>query len=181
MEADIALMLVLVGGFLLGIFRGPVRQLVGLGVVLVAFLVAAYLRPTVGDWISAQAVDYSREYNEMLAFGLSFAVLGGLGLIVVQVVGTTTHLTRRPTFDAILGGLLGIGVALISLAVLMIVLDTYYAAEQSGASGQLAFVRELEAALRNSAIARSIHESLVPLLLTVFGPLLPADVRAPTG
>lgn len=178
MEADLTLSLILVAGFLLGLFRGPVRQLLALGVVLVSFVIAVYLRPPVGDWIATQALDYSREYNEMLGFGLAFVVLVGVGVFVVQLIGATTHLTRRVTLDAILAGLLGLGLVVLTLACFMIVLDSYYATEPSGGGSQLGFVRELNIALGNSAIARAVHENVVPILLTVFGPILPPDLRA---
>ena len=73
-EADVVIVVLLVAGFILGVVRGAVRQLIVLGAWLVAFLVAPYFRPTVGDWILSNAPEYSREYVDMLAFLASFLV-----------------------------------------------------------------------------------------------------------
>ena len=75
MEVDVALLILLAAAFLLGVLRGAVRQLIVIGAWLVTFVVAAYLRPTVGDWIASNAPEYSRAHVEMLAFAASFLAM----------------------------------------------------------------------------------------------------------
>jgi uncharacterized membrane protein required for colicin V production len=180
-EADIALVFFFAGALLLGIFRGAVRQLIALGAWAIALIVAAYLRGTVGDWIAAQAHQYSREHVEMLAFALVFLVLFTVALLVIEIGGSTIRLTQRPAVDEILGGLLGLGVAVLTVGALLIVFDSYYAMNPPQGAVEFAFARAVHSALERSAIAKSLHGSLVPGLIALLGPLLPGDIRAVYG
>ncbi len=97
MEADVVIVVAARRrASLLGVVRGAVRQLIVLGAWLVAFLVAPYLRPLVGDWIMSNAPDYSREYVDMLAFLASFLVLFLLALVVIEIGGRTVQLSAAP-------------------------------------------------------------------------------------
>ena len=55
MEVDIALILLLAAGFLLGVARGGVRQLIVLGAWLLTFILSAHLVRPLGDWIAGNA------------------------------------------------------------------------------------------------------------------------------
>lgn len=178
MEADIALVFFFAGAFLLGIFRGAVRQMIALGAWLVSFIVAAYLRTPVGDWIAAQARQYSSDHVEMLAFALVFLVLFTIAVLVIEIGGSTSRLTQRPAVDEILGGLVGLGVAVLVVGAILIMLGTYYAASPPQGAAEFDFARAVQSALDRSAIARQLHESLVPGLIALLGPLLPGDIRA---
>lgn len=178
MEVDVALLILLAAGFLLGVLRGSVRQLIVLGAWLVAFIVAAYLRPTVGDWIASNASDYSRGHVEMLAFLSSFLVLFTLAVLVIEIGGKTIQLTQRVALDEILGGFVALGATILVIGSIVIILDTYYAAFPSLANSELGIVRELNAGLSRSAIVRAMHDSLIPGLMALLGPVLPADIRA---
>ena len=179
MVVDIALILLFVIAFLVGVIRGALRQLITLGAWLVTFVLAAYVREPVGEWIAAQS-DYSREYVDMLGFGLAFIVLFGLALVVIQIGGRTVELIERPGFDELLGGILGLAWAVMAITALLIVLDTYYANPLS-VTNELAVVRDLNTQLRDSTIGGALHRSAVPGLLSLLGPLLPAEVRASLG
>jgi colicin V production protein len=157
-----------------------VRQLIALGAWLVSFIVAAYLRGPLGDWIAAQGGGYSRAYVEMLAFGIAFVVLFALAVVVIEIGGSTIQLTQRVALDQVLGGFLALGVGLLVIGALLIVLDGYYIYAGGPAVGapDIDFVRALHAALDRSAIVQSLRGSLVPGLISLLGPLLPADIRA---
>ena len=78
-------------------------------------------------------------------------------------------------FDQILGG------ALVIVA-LALVLDGLFALLQHlvvprGVTAEVDLLRELNAALEDSAIAHALRDSLVPDVKTLLGPLLPADVH----
>lgn len=180
LEADIVIVLFLAAAFLLGVVRGAVRQLIALGAWLVSFVIAAYVRGPLGDWITAQGGGYSRAYAEMLAFGLAFVVLFVLAVLVIELGGSTIQLIQRPALDQILGGVLALGVGLLMIGALLIVLDGYYIYADGPAPGgpDIAFVRALHEALDRSAIVSSLRGSLVPGLISLLGPLLPADIRA---
>ena len=178
MEVDLVLIVLFAGAFAMGYVRGGVRQLIALGAWLVAFVVAAFLRSPVGDWIAGQAPQFSREHVEMLAYLLVFVVLFGVALVVIEVGGRTVHLTERVIVDRFVGGLLALGLAVLAVGSVVIILDTYYAMTPSRQAAELDIVRSLSDGLGRSAIINSLNTSLVPGLIALFGPLLPADVRA---
>ena len=179
MVIDIALVVLFASAFLLGVFRGALRQLISLGAWLVTFLLASYVRQPIGDWIAGQTA-YSTEYVDMLGFALAFIVFFGLALIVIQIGGRTVELIARPGFDELLGGLLGLAWAVMAITSLLIILDTYYANPLPNSS-ELASVRDLVIGLRELSIADALHRSAVPGLVSILGPLLPAEVRASLG
>ena len=178
MEADIALIVVLAAAFLLGYLRGAVRQLIVVGAFLVAFIVAAYMRGIVGDWIASNASAYPREHVDMLAFLASFLVLFSLAVLVIEIGGSTIQLTRRATLDQLLGGFLAVGAALLTIAAVAIALDTYYLAGPVPGAAELGITRDLYLAFERSGIVRAMHDSLIPGLIALLGPLLPQDIRA---
>ena len=177
MEVDIALVVLLAAASLLGVLRGAVRQLIVLGAWLVTFIVAAYLRAMVGDWIASNASEYSREHVEMLAFLASFLVLFSLAVLVIEIGGSTIRVTERVALDEVLGGFLALGATLLAIASVAIALETYYAASPPVGAAELDIVRELHLAFDRSGIVRAMHDSLIPGLIALLGPLLPQDVR----
>jgi membrane protein required for colicin V production len=176
--ADIGLVLFFAAAFVVGVLRGSVRQLIALGAWLIAFVVAAYLRGPVGDWIAGQARQFSREYVDMLAFGLAFVVLLTFAVIIVEIGGSRVHLTQRVAVDDVLGGFLALGVAVLALGAFMIILDSYYAADPATGATQFGLVHDMRTALDASGIANSLRGSLIRGLVALLGPLLPSDVRA---
>jgi uncharacterized membrane protein required for colicin V production len=175
-EVDVVLVVLLVTGFLLGYVRGALRQLIVLGAWLVAFLIAPYLRTVVGDWIMANSSAYSRDYVDMLAFLASFLVLFLIALLVIEIGGKTVHLSQRPAVDELVGGFLMLGATLLAIAGVVIALDSYYLHPVFGAT-EVPIVHDIYAALERSTIVDAMHNSLIPGLIAILGPLLPSDLR----
>jgi len=175
-EVDVILVVLLVTGFLLGYVRGALRQLIVLGAWLVAFLIAPYLRSPVGDFILANTHEYTREYVDMLAFLASFVVMFLLALVVIELGGKTIHLSKRPVVDEVVGGFLMLGATLLSIAAIVIALDSYYLNPVIGAIEQ-PFIHDIHNGLERSAIVDAMHYALIPALIALLGPLLPADIR----
>lgn len=175
---DLLLLVVFVAAFLLGMVRGSVRQLLALGGWLVAFLVAAFVRAPVADGVLSQFSGVSEQYAQMVAFVLSFIVLFGVALVVIQTTGVKVQLTMRPYVDEVIGGAVMLLVAVLAVSSVVLALDTYYAGAAPGAP-EIGIVKSLNDALEASAIASFLRESVNPPLLGLLSPLLPADVRAP--
>lgn len=175
--ADFVLVVLFVLAFLLGFVRGAVRQLVALGALLVAFILAAHLRLPVADWLVTQDARFSIEYGQMLGFVLVLAVIFGLALLVIQVTGSTMQVSSRPMVDDVLGGLLMLGVSVLAVASLLVALGTYFDVEQTTTTAEVGLVSAANAELEDSAIAAVLRAELVPGLVSLLGPLLPADVR----
>jgi membrane protein required for colicin V production len=176
---DAAIVLLLVGAVLLGIFRGAIRQLICLGAWLVAFIVAAHARPPIVDWLIGQEPDFSRQYAEMVALVLAFVVLFGLAVIVIQVGGRTVQLSSRPLVDEVVGAVVMLFVGLLAIASLQVALGTYYGATPEAPTQEMEALRTLYVELERSAIANAVGDTLTPAIKTLLGPLLPADVHSP--
>ena len=177
MAVDLVVILLLAGGFLLGFFRGAIRQLTSIGAWLICFLLGAHLAPVVGRWLVGQAPTYSFQYGQLLSFGAIFIILLTAALILFQVVGTTMTLTRHELLDNVLGGLLGATLVLLIATSLVVILDSYYTLPVLPATAELPVLREAWLASESSAIANGLRASLIPLLGAVLGPILPSELR----
>ena len=105
-------------------------------------------------------------------------VLFGIALAIVEIGGSTIHLSKRPVVDELIGGLVMFAVGVLFVATVVIVLETYYAAGPPPSEPQLPAVRDLYFALEESVIVQQMHNTLIPGILTLLNPLLPASVTA---
>jgi uncharacterized membrane protein required for colicin V production len=176
--ADVVIVLLLGGAFLVGFFQGVIRGLLFIAAWFVAFVVAANLRGPVGDWLSGQWLQFSPPYNAMLAFGILAILIFGTAIVVIQFgTRSVTTLSRYPLLDDVLGGLLGVAVALLILAAAIVVLGTFYTAAPAAGPGDGEWTAQLYRTLEGSAIGQLIRGSLIPGLGAVLDILLPDDVR----
>ena len=97
--------------------------------------------------------------------------------MIIEIGGHTVKLSERPAVDEVLGGFLMSGATLLSVAAVVIALDSYYLNPVIGAA-ELPIVHDIHAALERSAIVDAMHNALIPGLVAIFGPLLPADIRS---
>lgn len=176
MLADIAIVVFLVSFLLIGFFRGAPRQVLALGAWLVAFVVAAQSRGFLADWLRAQEPDFSVQYANMLGFLVGFLVLLIGALAIIELSGRTVTLSSRAIVEEAVGGAGLLLVGVLAITGVLFALDTYYAAP-SGFTEEVDLVRQLRTALGESRIATALHDTLVPLVQSLLGPLLPPDVR----
>jgi membrane protein required for colicin V production len=170
---DLVLILLLAGGFLLGFFRGSVRQLLSIGAWLVTFLLAAHLGQFVGRLLFE---GFTSDYAVMVGFGLVFTVLFVGSVVVFQLSGQAISLSRHELLDDLVGGLLGMALVLLAAASVLVILDTFYARPDLPAGPQIALLATLFNELEQSAIATGLRDSLIPLLGMLLRPLLPPYV-----
>jgi uncharacterized membrane protein required for colicin V production len=176
--ADAVLLVVFGLAFVVGAWRGALRQLLVAGAWLVSFLAAAYLRDQVANWLSPQQPELSWQYTQMLSFLLVFGAMFGVLALIIEVTGTRMTLSRRQWVDDWLGGLLGVIVAILVVGSLMIIFDSYYTGGYP-TSLEIYLVQVIHSGLMDSNIGQALHASLVPGLLAVGGLLLPANVVHP--
>jgi uncharacterized membrane protein required for colicin V production len=177
---DIILVLLLGGAFLLGFFQGVIRGLLSIAAWFVAFIVAANLSEPVGDWLNGQWVQFTPEYNRMLAFGIVALLLFAIAEVLIQF-GTrnTATLSRYPLLDDVLGGVLGMVLGVLLLAGMIVVLDSFYASTDAVATAQdAASTAQLYRTVQDSAISQLVRDSIVPGLGVVLELLIPGHVRA---
>lgn len=176
MLADIAIIVFLIVLALIGFFRGALRQLLALGAWLAAFVVAAQGRGFLADWLRAQEPDFSVQYANMLSFLVSFLVLLIAALAVIELSGRTVTLSNRAIVEEVVGGAALAAVGVLAITGVLFALDTHYALP-TGFTAEVDLVRQLHSALGESRIAPALHDTLMPLVQSLLGPLLPPDVR----
>ncbi len=165
--------------FFLGYTQGVLRQLLGVGVFAVALIVAAYLRSPVGAWLASNWTWLPVDFSAMVAFAASFLVLLGAMTLAVQAYYRRVLLTARlAVVDEIAGGVLGVLIAALVLAALVIAGDNYYhGAGLQAPAGDVGWMRSAYDALDGSAIVHVARAGLIPGLLAILGPFLPEAVR----
>jgi membrane protein required for colicin V production len=102
---DIVLLAVLGLSFVFGVFRGFVRQIVGLAAVVTGFFIAAYYHPYLARIFSRAFA--SGRWSNLIAFLLIFFGVLALGSLVGFLL---SKLMRGPLrfIDRVLGGALGL-------------------------------------------------------------------------
>jgi uncharacterized membrane protein required for colicin V production len=179
--ADIVLLLLLAGSFLLGFFQGLVRQLLSLVGWFFAFTFAANLKGWFGGWLSQYWTHLQPTYSEMVAFGVIFVVLLVVAQILIQVAYKRTPIFARMSFvDEVLGGTLAVGLAVLLLASFVVVLNTHYGGVGSSGANEVEWISAVYAGLNDSAVVGALRGALIPGMLAVFGPFIPSDVQSAT-
>ena len=173
---DLVLLVGLGVFFFLGVLQGAIRRLIGILSILFAFLVAANMRDTAGDFLADNWRQFNLDYNRLLAFVIIFFVVGVAASIVTQGFYKRTDISaEHPIIDDVVGGLLGIFQGLMLLMFVVIILNSYPL--PTAKSGDVTQLRDVQDMIVNkSHIAGAIKEFAVPLFVHVFAILLPADL-----
>lgn len=173
--ADLALLLIYIGGFVLGFMQGGTRGLLVLLDWLFAFVIAATVYQPLGDWLSGQWTMYSLEYTRMLAFLIGFTVSLVVGaILIVSFTKRAPLLPRWPFVDEILGGVLFTVFALLVTGAVLAALSTGYPIGRSGAQ-DVPWLTSIAEGLGGSAIGGWLESFLVPIILAILGPIIPDD------
>ncbi len=181
---DIYLLVIIVSTLVVGFFWGAARSVLLLGAWLLAFLVAAYLKIELGDYLMQQWRNFPPGFNDMAAFGLIYIALLVAAPVVI-FIGTrgSQSVSRYQVLDDLVGALFAVFAAVLGIAGLLIVLSTFYPAEGGvvDPGGGPLWTASLYQSLLSSTIGGSIDRHLVPIIGTLLGPILPQDVREVFG
>jgi uncharacterized membrane protein required for colicin V production len=176
---DLAVVLILAVSFVIGFIQGTIRRLLGIGSILVSYLLAANLRDTLGTFFASNWHQFPPEYSYMIAFGLVFTAGTVVSSLVIQGFYTHQDLFARTRFvDEVLGGTLGVVQAILVIGFVYVILDSFFrvpALPQT--NGELILVRDLWNAMDQSGTAHIYREILIPAFNALVGGLLPYDVR----
>jgi uncharacterized membrane protein required for colicin V production len=165
--------------FILGYAQGAIRRLLGIASIAFSFLLASQLRDSLGSFLASSWTQWPREYDFMLAFGFLFVLGGVIFTIVIQVFYKHASISEsHPLLDELAGGLLGIVEALLMIGAGIVVLDSFFRAQVTIGDNQIRFLKDLYGAVNASGTARVFRETLLPVFITIVGPLVPADIRA---
>lgn len=173
---DLALLVGLGVFFFLGVVQGAIRRLIGIGSIMVAFLLAANMRDTVGDFLAQNWRQFNVDYNRLLAFVIIFVVGAVAFTIVTQGFYKRTDISAdHPIIDDILGGILGLVQGLLLLTLVVIILNSYVLPPER--NGDVSLLRQAQSmVLDQSHIADAIKHSVAPAFVHILAVLLPSDL-----
>jgi uncharacterized membrane protein required for colicin V production len=176
--ADLVIFAALFLAFIIGVMQGAIRRVLGIASILFAFLAAANLRSTVGDFLSSNWQQFPEGYNDMLAFFIVFMVLTIAFSIAIQGLYKRTEIyAARPIVDEVVGGFLGLLEGLVVLLVIVIIANSYQMPDQF--PGELDYVRQVhDAIVHQSHIAGAIKDGVASPLVHLLAAMLPGDVVA---
>lgn len=175
---DILLVLIIAGAFVVGFLWGAVRSLLMLAAWFAVFLLAALLSVPVGDYLTTQWSAYDTHWNHMAAFAiLYFAGLVLAAILIWVGVKGAQGLSRFRLLDDIVSGAIMAVVAVLAITGVIVLLATAYRGSLGFAVIGPDWTREVYQALLDSRIGDGLTRTVIPLLGTLLGPLLPAYVR----
>lgn len=178
---DIFLLVIIVSTLIVGFFWGAARSVMLLAAWLFAFLAGAYLKLELGSYLARQWTNFPASFSEMAAFGLIYmGILLAAPLVIMAITRGGQRVTHVQVLDDFTGALFAVLVALLGIAGLLIVLSLFYGPSDDLVvnPGGPEWTATLYQSLLDSNIGGGVDEHLVPLIGTVLGPILPADVRA---
>jgi uncharacterized membrane protein required for colicin V production len=104
---DLAIAAALLAFVAWGAFHGALRQLLGLLVLTIAFLVAPWISPRLEGSVR-KLVDLGAEDVSILSWGLAFVMVAAAGGVVLHSVrGPVSRARAGGALDRVLGGLVG--------------------------------------------------------------------------
>ena len=173
---DIGILLALFGCFALGVLQGAIRRILGIMAFAFAFLVAANLRETLGDYLAQNWHQFDLGYNRLLAFTITFVVAAVAASIVIQGFYKRTDIyAKHPIVDDAIGGLLGLTQGLLILTMAVIIMNS--SVLPPAQSGDVTPLRDAQDLILNqSHIAGWIRDVVAPPFVHIWSFLLPSDL-----
>ena len=175
---DVVIALLALGMFVVGWLQGALRQVLGVAVLLVAFVIAGGLREPFGSFLARNWTFNDRGFNLMLAMlGVWLAASATL-IVGVQSFYRRLVIHRRLVIlDEIIGGVLGAFQVILVLALLTVIFTSYYGTLAQGDEARDSeWAHSLWLLLRDSSIVHALRGGFIAVLVTLMSPLLPIDV-----
>jgi uncharacterized membrane protein required for colicin V production len=176
-----AVLVAFIAGWIFGGWRtGLLKRLIGIGFMVISFVVSAYLRYPIGAIAVAFFKGIPTSYANLVGYTIAFPVIlaglhlaSGFLLRKVSMTGITKELDQA--LGAVVGGIEGI--LIISAAI--VILDAYFGTgttlrQYSG----LAALRSFTESFNASTTVHILRGSVVPVVLAILGPLLPKDIKS---
>lgn len=179
---DLILILIFLAAFLAGYIQGLIRQLLGVIIWFIAFVLALSLRQPAGSFLQQYWTQFVPDYTDMLAFVIVFLVILVGGNLIAQVTYKRMPvLANRQFADEILGAVLSTGLIILEVATFLFILDTFYRHQTASGTNTVAIFSSIFDLFKDSAIARSLRDGLMPGLLTILGPFVPPGLAGLAG
>ncbi|HET7472244.1 MAG TPA: CvpA family protein [Candidatus Limnocylindrales bacterium] len=178
---DLLFILFVFGMFVLGFAQGTIRRVLGIASMLFSFLFAANLRGPFGGYLAQNWNDFPDEYAVMLGFGIVFVAATIAFTAIIQGFYHKQALFQKNTFvDEIIGGILGVVQAFLFVGFVIIILDSFFHDPAIPKSdNEFGWIRDLyNMTATDSVVGDLFRTRLIPGFVTIFGLLIPTDIRA---
>ncbi|HEU4671512.1 MAG TPA: CvpA family protein [Candidatus Limnocylindrales bacterium] len=177
---DLLVILFLFAMFVLGFAQGTIRRLLGLASIVFSFLLASQLRDPVGGFLATNWTQLPKEYDVMFGYLVVFVAASVAFSVVIQGFYRKQPLFEKYTVvDELIGGLLGIVQAVVILAAVIVILDSFYRIPGIAPDNdELKVLRDVFNAYNDSRTATVFREAIIPASFAVIGGLVPGDVRS---
>ena len=176
---DLLVVLGLFAMFVAGFIQGAIRRVLGIGSMLFAFLLAADLRDSFGNWLADNWTQFPRAYSLLIGFGVAFVVLTAAFSLIIQGFYKRTHIyAQTPIVDEIVGGLLGVLQGIVLLGIVIVIVETFPFQSTPPFGGEIGFLRSLFEAVNGSQTEAIFRGSILPAFFAVAGGLVPSDVAS---
>jgi uncharacterized membrane protein required for colicin V production len=165
--------------FIVGFMQGTIRRVLGIGSMVFSFLLAANLRDPLGAFFADNWRQFPAEYSYLLAFLLVFVAATLVFSLMIQSFYTTQPLWEKYRFlDELIGGILGVLQAILFIAILVVILDSFFQVPGIPVSnGELPFIRDFWMFFDASATAQSFRDAILPVFFAIFGIFVPAEIQ----
>jgi membrane protein required for colicin V production len=177
---DLIVVLFLFGMFVLGYIQGTIRRILGIGSMLFAFLVAANLRDPLGSYLAVNWKNFPAEYAAMLGFAIVFVGMTIIFTVAIEAFYHKQALFKDATWaDDLIGGVLGVVQGMFLIGFIIMILDSFYRIPTIPISGgEFPWLRAFWDTMDPSGTAQVFRSSLIPGFISVFGLLLPDNLKA---
>jgi uncharacterized membrane protein required for colicin V production len=177
---DLLLVLYFMAFFVLGFAQGTIRRLIGIASILFSFFLAANLYEPLGNFLSGNWTQFSKEYSYTVGFLVVFVGASVVFALIAQGWYKPTPLFEKARFvDELLGGFLGLLQAGLILGILVVILGSYFMLPGTAVDpDELPFLRDLWGALDSSRIVDVYQATIIPGFFAVFGFLVPESIQS---
>jgi uncharacterized membrane protein required for colicin V production len=172
---DLFVILCLAGGVFAGFTQGIIRTLLNCVVVLVAFLIASFLRDPLYDVLGFWQA-FTPELRREIVYVILFVALLIAGWFVVRSIWRRSRLPVPKSLDEIGGAILGVLFVALIITFSMVVLDAFFVAAPDAAAVQAGLVRDFYMAMNSSVLVDFFRTALLPTFGIILSPLLPDDI-----
>jgi uncharacterized membrane protein required for colicin V production len=172
---DLFIVAVLAGGVFAGFTQGLVRYALNVVMVIVAFIVASLLKVPLDDALGFWEA-FTPLLREQILFLLLYIGLVVGGWFIVRAFFRRTRLPIARQLDELGGAVVGLLFAALTIAFLLVVMDTFFLTAPEPITNQAGIIKGLYDALDSSALVQVFRDTLVPTFGSVARPFVPADI-----
>jgi uncharacterized membrane protein required for colicin V production len=172
---DLFIVLILAAGVFAGFTQGLIRYALNIVVVLVAFVIASQLKRPLYEALSFWEA-FTPAVREQILYLVLFVGLVVGGWFIVRAFYQRTRLPIVRQLDELGGAVLGLLFAALSIAFLLVVMDSFFVTAAEGDAAESGPIKGLYDALNSSALVGVFRDTLIPTFGFLARPVVPEEI-----